>query len=88
MLDSHWAEQVYISHETINKLAIWLCKQQRSTGVWVENGPIYDRNMSPFSDVDDGEKHELNIPLTTHVTITLVKVTKLSGVGVILCHLA
>ena len=81
MLDSHWAEKVYISHETLNKLALWLCKEQEDVGTWKESGPIYDRNMNPCSETADGVQHEWDIPLTTHVTITLAKLTKLTGVN-------
>ena len=84
MLNSHWAEQVYVSHNTINRLVIWLCKQQEKTGAWKENGPIYDRNMKPFSKAADGMEYEWDIPLTTHVAITLAKVTKLTGVIIFL----
>ncbi len=44
-LGSHWAEVIYVPKQTVNRLALWLCKQQRGDGDWVEQSLIYDRNM-------------------------------------------
>ena len=44
-LDTFWAELLYVPQDTVNRLALWLCKKQYLEGYWVEESIIYDRNM-------------------------------------------
>jgi len=71
-------EYFYIPGELLNRMALWLCSQQDSSGAFREQAPLYDRKQwSNYTTVNGNYRRE-NTSLTAYVLIAFVNV-KLTG---------
>nr|UCK81480.1 macroglobulin-complement related protein-like 2 [Arenicola marina] len=80
MFITEWAEKVYVPLDILNKMALWLTKQQQPDGTFVETADhVYNRWFAPESIDREGNNHTWHVPTTAHVTITLAKATRITG---------
>ncbi|XP_048253504.1 CD109 antigen-like [Haliotis rufescens] len=74
-----WERDLFIPLELINKMVVWICRQQNETGAFHQDYSVaYDRKMASGDNILNQRLYDDPISLTAYVLIALYETTDVS----------